>query len=392
MTATHPVSLDVLNKVRSPLQLGSLTLANRSILAPLAGVSDIPFRRICQMQGAGLTYVEMLSATALRYRNKKTFEMLARHKDESVLGVQVTGPSASEVGEAVRILDGLGFDTIDLNMGCPVRKVVSAGCGSGILRDPERITHTVQAARAETRRPLSAKFRLGYTREAVNVEETSQRVVRAGVEMFTIHGRTRSESYDTPVDTAGIRQGFAAVNAVLPAAVGERGGALPVSVGNGDIFSHVSSARMFQETACDAVMVSRGALGNPWVFREILEGHAVLPTIEEWLDLVLLHVDLHKAHYGDSKLAAILMRKHMLWYAKGYPGSKALREFGNNCESIGEMREAIKSFAASLPKGMRRGPTGLDATDPKYDMDRVLDRGVGDEGMEASEASCGSPS
>jgi tRNA-dihydrouridine synthase B len=188
----------------SPLQIGTLTVPNRVLLAPLAGVSDVPFRRVCQQLGAGLTYVEMLSATAIRYKNRRTFEMMARHGDESILGVQVTGPSADEVEEAVGVLSGLGFDTIDINMGCPVRKVVGAGCGSAILRDQPRLLDTVRRARAATHLPLSIKYRLGYTRDALNVEETTRNGILGSADMLTIHGRTRSEGYDTPVDLAGI--------------------------------------------------------------------------------------------------------------------------------------------------------------------------------------------
>ena len=300
----------------SPIDIGNLTIKNRVFLAPLAGVSDIPFRRICQELGAGLTYVEMLSAVAIKYNSKRTFQMMERHKSEKILGVQVTGGNADDVAAAVVVLDNQGFETIDINMGCPVRKVVSAGCGSAILKDPERITQTVLQCRDATKKPLSAKFRLGYTREQINVENTVDRVVSSNVDMFTIHGRTRSESYSTPCDLGGIKAGLnVAIQKQSPV----------VKVGNGDIFDFQSAQKMQAETGCDAVMVSRGALGNPWIFPEIAEGKSVQPSIEEWLDVVLRHLSYQEEYFGNTKLAAILMRKHLLWYAKGFPNSKGAR-------------------------------------------------------------------
>ncbi|BBH53286.1 tRNA dihydrouridine synthase [Fluviispira sanaruensis] len=360
-----------------PIQLGNLTLKNRVFLAPLAGVSDVPFRRICQELGAGLTYVEMLSATAIAYKNKRTFEMMARHASESILGVQVTGPSAEQVAHAVSVLDQQGFDTIDINMGCPVRKVVTAGCGSGILREPERISKTVELARSATARPLSAKFRLGYTREEVNVVNTVERVLAENVDMFTIHGRTRSESYSTPCDLMGIKL-------AIDTALSKQKSV--IKVGNGDIFNYASARKMQEETTCDAVMVSRGALGNPWIFKEILLAETVQPEFAEWLDLVLRHLAYQEEFFGKTKLAAILARKHLLWYTKGFPSSKSLRDVLNRVEDLDEARAHLKNYAANIAKDcIRFAGSASELTsdyDPKYEMDRKLDRGVGDEGME----------
>lgn len=373
-----------IRRFSQPMKIRSLEVKNRVFLAPLAGVSDIPFRRICQEQGAGLTYVEMLSSTAIRYKNRRTFEMMARHASESILGVQVTGPSAEDVATAIEILDGAGFDTIDINMGCPVKKVTGAGCGSAILKDPHRVQKTVELARSATTKPLSAKIRLGFTRDAVNVTNTTQRISQSLADMVTIHGRTRSESYATPVDCEGIRQGvqsavIAALGAELPP---------PVTVGNGDIFDFASAQKMMDDTGCDAVMVSRGALGNPWIFREILDEKVLNPSFAEWLDLVLTHIDYHQEYYGDTTTAAVLMRKHLLWYAKGFPGIKGLREHLNRVSTLDTAREILTSFAKTLPAQTPRfvwcenEPTAQQHMyDPKFEMDRQLDRGVGDEGL-----------
>lgn len=367
-----------------PLKIGALQLKNRVLLAPLAGVTDIPFRRICQEQGAGLTYVEMLSATAIRYKNKRTYEMMARHPQENILGVQVTGSSAEDVAYAIEQLDAAGFETIDINMGCPVKKVTGAGCGSAILKDPVRVQKTVELARQNTSLPLSAKIRLGFTRENVNVTDTTSRITLSAADMVTIHGRTRSESYSTPVDRAGVREG---IQAAIAAALGH-GRTPPVTIGNGDIFDLASAQRMQQDTGCDGVMVSRGALGNPWIFREILNEQTFYPSFAEWLDLVMRHLDYHEAHYGETLTAAALMRKHLLWYAKGYPGIKALREHLNRVESLDSARTILRQYASSISADTPRFAwcesetnTQKHLYDPKYEMDRQLDRGVGDEDM-----------
>lgn len=359
----------------TPIQIKDLEIKNRVFLAPLAGVSDIPFRLICQSLGAGLTYVEMLSATAIRYQSKRTFDMMARHASESLLGVQVTGPNADEVSQAVAVLDKQGFETIDINMGCPVRKVVGAGCGSAILKDPERISETVEKCRLATTKPLSAKIRLGYTRDTVNVTDTVHRIVSAHLDMVTIHGRTRSESYSTPCDLGGIDQG-------LGVALSHKN---VVKVGNGDIFDFESAWKMHEKTGCDAVMVSRGALGNPWIFSEILAGKSVQPTFSEWFDVVMAHISYQEEHFGNRPYAAILMRKHLLWYAKGFPESKALRDQLNQVESLEQARSILTSYAQKIPnhfirhEGFSQQIAG--DYDPKFEMDRHLDRGVGDDGL-----------
>ena len=310
--------------------------------------------------------------------------MMSRHPDESVLGVQVTGSNADDVAEAVELLANSCFETIDINMGCPVKKVTSAGCGSAILKDPNRVEQTVALARAKTTLPLSAKIRLGFTRDQVNVLDTTQRITAANADMITIHGRTRSESYSTPVDCAGIQAGVRNIIQVAQ----DRCLRAPAIVGNGDIFDLESAQRMRSETGCDGVIVSRGALGNPWIFKEILNEKSYYPTFSEWLDLVETHIDYNQEHYGNTQTAAVLMRKHLLWYAKGFPGIKPLREFLNRVESLDAARDILRSFAKSISAQTPRFAwTEVDNSgqkymyDPKYEMDRTLDRGVGDEGI-----------
>lgn len=359
--------------LNQPLQIGSLTVPNRVFLAPLAGVSDAPFRRICTELGAGLTYVEMLNTVALLSRSKRTAEMLERHPSERILGVQLTGRTPETVAKAVAMLDAKGFDTIDINMGCPVRKVVHSECGSAFLRDPPRITSTVQAARAMTRRPLSAKFRLGFERPQRTVEDTTRRVVEAGVDFYTIHGRYRSDDYGVRVEHDAIRAGMEAV-----------AGHPVISVGNGDIMDLESARQMVDRTGCDAVMLSRGALGNPWLFREILDERPATPTIAEWEEVVLRHIDYQEECYGDQVFAAARLRKHLIWYASGYPGSNRVRNQFNTVSTMNEARAVTRAFTSLYPRELRRfvdTRMNPDHVDPRLAMDRQLDRGVGADGL-----------
>lgn len=351
------------------------------ILAPLAGVSDHPFRRICEAKGADLTYVEMISATALLYESGRTLRMLKRHPSEARLGIQVTGRSAEDVGRAVEILDKYEFDTIDINMGCPVRKVVKTGCGSAILRDPERVYQSVRLARQATAKPLSAKIRLGWDRSSLNGVEIAQAIAAGGADWLVVHGRTRADDYSVPVDLDYIGEICRAVS-------------LPV-IGNGNLFSSEDVAYMKRHTGVAGVMISRGALGDPWLFREVKSGAKEL-GLEEWLSTVQDHLAWQLAEYGELGAGAVCMRKHLLWYTKGWPGGKFLREQINKSASLGDIRGLLDDFVKQLTKeGVEKRLTSLHSDqeqrfswDPKWDMDRRLDRGLSDEaqGMEEKEA------
>lgn len=332
--------------IAQPLQLRGITLRNRLILAPLAGVSDAPFRRICQEMGAGLTYVEMLNTVALLSKSPRIQEMLARHPSESILGAQLSGRTPESVAKATALLDSLGFDTIDINMGCPARKIIGSDCGSAFLRNPPRISATVEAARAVTSRPLSAKFRLGFDRPTCSVEDTARRVVAAGADMFTIHGRFRDDNYSVQVDHTAIRRGLSAVPA-----------ARAVSVSNGDIVDFQSALAMWHNTGCNAIMIGRGALGNPWIFKEILEQRKIAPTLAEWEEVVLRHIAYQEECYGNNPRTALCLRKHLIWYASGYPGSSKVRDRFNTVCTMDEARAVVREFAARHPPDLRRYET-----------------------------------
>lgn len=365
-----------LDTLREPLCIGGWSIPNRLLLAPLAGVSDPPFRRICQGLGAGLTYVEMLSSRAVVVSPTRTAALASRHPEEPRLGVQITGATAEEIGPAVAALDDGRYDTFDLNMGCPVRKIVGKGWGAALLKEPDKAGALIRRARETTDKPVTVKIRLGWSPDTVNVCRLATMAGEAGAAMLTIHGRTREDNYGVGVDLDGIRQGVAAARDAALQPI--------VLTGNGDVLDVDSTRHMVEQTRCDAVMISRGALGNPWIFRGILLGRDDPPTIEEWLDVVHRHMTYHLDHYRDERRAAILFRKHLLWYLNGFPGARKMRASCSVVESIDEARRRVAVFAASLPAGCLRyqdrarslrQETAPDH-DPKFDMDRAEDRGA----------------
>ncbi len=365
------------NLYPKPFEKLGIEASEPVMLAPLAGVSDAPFRRICQMHGADLTFVEMLSATALIHKNKKTHAMLHRDPAEDVCGVQLTGRFAQEVGEATALIEDKTFEAVDINMGCPVRKVVGSGSGSAILKDVDRVYETVSTVRAATQKVLSAKIRIGWDRSSINSVEVGKAIEAAGADYMVVHGRCRSDTYQTPVDLEEIARLKAAVS-------------IPV-IGNGNLFSHRDAEQMQTVCKLDGLMVSRGALGNPWVFRSIKENKSVHPSLSDWMDTVTKHVELQRATYGTEPRAAVCMRKHMLWYTKGWPGAKKVREKMAVMYSLDDICQMLEGFYKELTaagverrdppygeQGDQAGRFSWDTAswDPKFDMDRKQDRGA----------------
>ncbi len=234
---------------------------------------------------------------------------------------------------------------------------------------------TVRAARNATDKPLSAKIRLGWDQASRNAVEVAQAIEEGGAHWLTVHGRTRADDYGEPVDLEGIRLVKQAVS-------------IPV-IGNGNLFAHADVQAMQALTGVDGVMISRGALGNPWLFREIKSGDARV-TVDAWEELILLHLDWQRDAYGEQPGAAVCMRKHLLWYAKGWPGVRTFRDAVNQAADLPAARELIKDFAAQLRAHgithrlplVQSDTSQRFAWDPKFDMDRQLDRGVGDEAMD----------
>ncbi len=300
------------------------------VLAPLAGVSDFPFRALCAEQGACLTYIEMLAAQPIIRGDRRTRDMMAVKREKGALGVQLTGCDEGEIAAAVARLDAYDYDTIDINMGCPVRKVVANGCGSALLRDVTGVYRIVCAARRATQKPLSLKIRLGWDRSELNYVQVGIAAQEAGADWITVHGRTRTENYSKRVDLAAI----AALKAAL---------CIPV-IGNGDLFSSADFTHMQAQTRVDALMISRGALGNPWIFRT---GAANL-SLDMWLRGIEAHLHRQQQEYGNTLRAVVCMRKHLLWYLKGWPQAREWKQKVTTLDRIGLAFDLVREYAGRL--------------------------------------------
>lgn len=306
------------------LRIGTVELANNLILAPMAGVTDLPFRILCREQGCGLLYTEMVSAKAVFYRNRNTKELLQTEETEHPVAAQLFGSDPELVGEiGARIAEG-PFDIIDFNMGCPVPKVVNNGEGSALMKDPRLAGQILASLVRRVKKPVTVKFRKGFDNDHVNAVEIARIAEGCGVAAVAVHGRTRQQYYSGKADWDIIRQVKEAVK-------------IPV-IGNGDVFTPEDAARMEAETGCDGIMVARGAQGNPWIFRRILhyqETGELLPPpgVEEICRMLLRHARM-QAEWKGEVLGMKEMRKHIAWYTAGLPHSAALRRESNQVESL----------------------------------------------------------
>ena len=304
------------------LRIGNTVLENNVILAPMAGVTDLPFRVLCREQGAGCVVTEMVSAKAVLYNNKNTRELLQIDPAERPVAVQLFGSDImAEI--AARLEEG-PYDYIDVNMGCPVPKIVNNGEGSALMKNPERAKEVLTAMVKAVKKPVTVKFRKGFNGLSVNAVEFAKMAESCGVAAVAVHGRTREQYYSGKADWDIIRQVKEAVR-------------IPV-IGNGDIFTPEDAGRMLKETGCDGIMVARGAKGNPWIFRRInhyLDTGEVLPgpSIAEIKAMILRHGRMLVQFKGEG-VAMREMRGHMAWYTKGMPHSATLRNEINQVETL----------------------------------------------------------
>lgn len=318
------------------LRIGTTVLDHPVILAPMAGVTDLPFRLLCREQGCGMAVTEMVSAKAILYGNKNTSELLNVDPTEGPVAVQLFGSDPEIMAEiAARIEEG-PYACIDVNMGCPVPKIVNNGEGSALMRNPELAKKILTAMVKAVKKPVTVKFRKGFNESCINGVEFAKMAESCGVAMVAVHGRTREQYYSGKADWDIIRQVKEAVT-------------IPV-IGNGDIFTPEDAGRMMEETGCDGVMVARGAKGNPWIFKRInhyLEtGQAPPhPGLEEVRDMILRHGRMLAEYKGE--LAAMReMRGHMAWYTKGMPGSAALRNAINQVETLEGLADLLEQKTA----------------------------------------------
>ncbi len=315
------------------LTIGNVTLDNNLILAPMAGVTDLPYRLLCKEQGCGMVVTEMVSAKAILYKNKNTNALLEVKEEERPAAVQLFGSDPDILGEiAAQIQDG-PYDFIDLNMGCPVPKIVNNGEGSSLMRDPKKVEAILTSMVKHVKKPVTVKFRKGFDHTSVNAVEIAKIAESCGVSAVAVHGRTREQYYSGKADWDIIRQVKEALQ-------------IPV-IGNGDVFTPQDAKQMLEETGCDGVMIGRGAKGNPWIFsrtNHYLETGELLPgpTVPEIKKMILRHGKLLTEYKGE-KTAMREMRKHMAWYTAGLPHSAALRNEINLVETLEEMAELLES-------------------------------------------------
>ena len=316
------------------MKIGNVNLANPYILAPMAGVTDLPFRLLCKEQGAGLLCMEMISAKALQYKNKNTKALLAIHPEEYPVSLQLFGSDPKIMSEMAKMIEELPFQILDINMGCPVPKVVRNGEGSALMKNPKLVYELVSATVKAIKKPVTVKIRKGFDDEHINAVEIAKIAEEAGASAVAVHGRTREQYYTGTADWSIIRKVKEAVD-------------IPV-IGNGDITCAKDVLRMQEETGCDGFMIGRRAKGNPWIFKEILHffetGEEMpRPSLEEVVAMMLRHGQMMIDFKGEY-IGVREMRKHVAWYTFGFPGAAKLREKVNHTETYEDLEELLQNY------------------------------------------------
>ena len=315
------------------LKIGSVELNNPFILAPMAGVCDLPFRLLCKEKGAAMVCTEMVSAKAIYYNNKNTKELLTIDKNEGPVSLQLFGSEAKLMAEMAKRIEEIPFDILDFNMGCPVPKVVNNGEGSALMKNPVLAGHIIEAMANAISKPVTVKIRAGFDAEHINAVEIAKIAENSGAAAITVHARTREQYYSGKADREIIRLVKEAVT-------------IPV-IGNGDIDCYESAKHMLEYTGCDGVAIGRGAEGNPWIFEELNAKYAGLdynkPSLEEVKEMIMRHARMLIDYKGEY-IGIREMRKHAAWYTAGFKGASKLRGRLNEASSIESLEEIIMGF------------------------------------------------
>ena len=320
------------------LKIGSFVTQGEAFLAPMAGVTDFPFRVICKRYGASLLYTEMINAKALCYGDENTFSMLEVKPEEGDVAVQIFGHEPQYMAEAASILSDMNrFRIIDINMGCPAPKITKNNEGSALMKDPALAFKIIDSVKKTSKLPVTVKFRKGWDDSCVNAVEFARNAQSAGADCITVHGRTREQYYSGKADWDIISEVKKSVS-------------IPV-IANGDIFSIGDAVNIIEKTGADAYMIGRGSQGNPFIFsqiRDFIEGSPVrdIPDTEK-IDVMLEHYDLSIKYKGEDKTVRE-MRKHIGWYLKGMYGSARMRDDINHIVDADEVRQMLRDYQLSL--------------------------------------------